>query len=88
LSLPGVLISFPIYPLQILGVSLGDRQTNDLRDFVGVILADGLFEQLVKRDTGFDDEEDFLGSFFFTAPAVMGFEAGKDLNACGKPLRN
>jgi len=49
---------------------------------------DGFFDLLIKRGLGLDEEKDFFGSFFFTAPAVMGFEIGKKLNARGKASGN
>jgi len=75
-------------PIQIRLTSLGNRQTNHLGDFVGVVLEDGGFEFLVKRGAGFNKDKDFFGGFFPALPAVMGFETGKELHAGGEAPGN
>lgn len=67
---------------------MGDGQTNDFGDFIGVIFEESFFEFLVDRSLGLDKEEDFPGRFLFAAPMVMGFKTGKDLDAGREPLEN
>ena len=79
---------FGINPAQIPFAALSDGQANDLGNFVGVIFEEGFFELFVKRGFRLDKKKNFFSGFFFTAPAVMGFKSGKDLNACRKPPKN
>jgi len=67
---------------------LSDGHANDLGDFVGVILEENLLELFIDRGFSLDEDENFSSDFFFTAPAIMGFKAGKDLNAGRELLRN
>jgi hypothetical protein len=53
-----------------------------------VIFEESLFEFFVARYLRLDEKEDFFGGFFFAAPAVMGFKAGKNLNAGRETLGN
>lgn len=62
------------------------RQGDDFRNLVGMAGCEGFGERRVGRAGGFDQGEDFGGVFDLSLPAVDGFHAGDQIDACRQLL--
>ncbi len=71
-------------PVEV-GLAGGFRsQDEEFGDFVGVEIADCIFYLVETGCRGFDEEQDFNGSFDLSLPSIDGGEAGYDVDAGGE----